>query len=79
MLLAPTSPLRTAPLTTLSRPDGLIEPTPEEAANGWTAQTLAEYRAQVVAAEHSQLMNRLFPDKPPLVTETVASFNPHHW
>ncbi len=72
------SPLRAAAATPRSEAS-LIEPTPEEAANGWTAQTLAEYRAQVVAGEHSQLMNRLFPDKPPLVTETVASFNPHHW
>lgn len=79
MLLARTSPLRTAAATTRSQPEDLIAPTPEEAANGWTAETLAEYRAQVAAAEHSQLMNRLFPEKPPLSVEAVSGFNPHHW
>lgn len=78
MLLAPTSPLKTAPAT-IPSPLDLIEPTPEEAANGWTPHKLAEYRAQAAAAEHSALMNRLFPEKPPLQVETVGSFNPHHW
>jgi hypothetical protein len=40
---------------------------------------LAEYRAQVAQSEHQQLMNRLFPEKPPLRVENVASFDPHCW
>jgi hypothetical protein len=35
--------------------------------------------AQAAAAEHQRLMNRLFPEKPPLQVETVGSFNPHYW
>jgi hypothetical protein len=70
--------LKIAQATTLSLLD-LIEPTPEEAANGWTARRLAEYRAQVAASEHQQLMNRLFPAKPPLRVENVAGFDPHSW
>lgn len=78
MLVAPISPLRTAPTTTHS-PADLITPTPGEAANGWTPETLTEYRAQTAAAEHQRLMNRLFPDKPPLRVENVAGYDPHSW
>jgi hypothetical protein len=72
------SPSRAAAPTPRSS-EGLAQPTPEEAANGWTPHKLAEYRAQAAAAEHSALMNRLCPEKPPLQVETVGSFNPHHW
>lgn len=73
--------MRTARATTRSAvPEHeLIQPTPEEAANGWTAETLTEHVAQALAGEHAALMNRLFPEKPPLRVETVASFDPHRW
>jgi hypothetical protein len=77
VLLAQTSPLRHAPGTTRSA--DFIEPSPEEAANGWTPETLTEFHAQAMAAEHQRLMKRLFPDKPPLRMETVAGFDPHSW
>lgn len=78
MLLAQTSPLKTARGTTLSRRDP-VEPTPEEAANGWTPDKLAEHVAQVEARELAGLMHRLFPEKPPLRVEPTASFDPHTW
>ena len=80
MLLAATSPLKTAPDTTRSQPDApQVEPTPEEAANGWTAATLAEHLRQVEAREHFALMNRLFPAKQPLRVEAVSGYDPHSW
>ena len=64
------SPLKTAPPTTLSE---------AERANGWTQAQLDEHIKQVAASEHAQLMNRLFPEKPPLRIENVSSFDPHNW
>jgi hypothetical protein len=57
----------------------LPEPTREEAKNGWTSEALAEHLAQTQQAEYAAMMSRLFPEKPPLKIEPVASFDPHHW
>ena len=72
------SPLRPARATT-PIPADPIDPTPAEAANGWTTAKLTEHVAQALASEHQQLMNRLFPEKPPLVVEAVSGFDPHNW
>jgi len=62
-----------------SRTAQLITPSADEAKNGWTAAKLAEHVAQARQAEYEALMNRLFPEKPPLKIESVASFDPHNW
>jgi hypothetical protein len=62
--------LRTAQITT---------PSKAERANGWDEAALAEHLEQVAQREHAELMHRLFPEKPALRVENVASFDPHHW
>ncbi len=36
---------------TAKRQQDLVQPTPDEAANGWTAETLTEYLAECVAGQ----------------------------
>lgn len=74
-----TSPLRPRTAQPSTHSPEPIEPSPAEAANGWTAEKLGEHVAQTLAAEHQQLMNRLFPEKPPLIVEAVSGFDPHSW
>lgn len=50
----------------------LIEPTPEEARNGWTAESLTAY---VREREKAQLTNAL-PDKQPRPTQANSRYNP---
>ena len=47
--------------------------------NGWTAETLAEHIAQTLAAEHTALMSRIFPDRRRVVVESCDGFDPHEW
>jgi hypothetical protein len=56
-----------------------IKPSEEERKNGWDEATLAQHIEQTQASAHAQLMNRLFPEKPPLRVENVQSFDPHKW
>lgn len=56
-----------------------IRPSKAETANGWDEASLAEHLEQVAQREHVELMHRLFPEKPALRVENVASFDPHHW
>ena len=70
MRAAPMSSSKPAPTITLSEADRK---------NGWTEQSLAEHIAQAEQAEYQRLMNRLFPDRPPIRVESVASFDPHNW
>lgn len=58
---------------------GEYELTDADRANGWTEETLAEHIKQTQAAEHHALMNRLFPERPPIRVESCVSFDPHKW
>ena len=69
------TPLRGKPPVT----GPLVEPTPAEAANGWTAEALTEHVRQTESAEHHTLMERLFPSRSRVIVEDCFGFNPHHW
>ena len=65
-----------------------IDLTPADIKNGWTRETLAEHLNQTHVAEHTQLMERIFPKRPKLVTQncfgngglrTDQGFDPHEW
>jgi hypothetical protein len=56
-------------------PRQLVEPTPEEARNGWTAETLTEYR-ESIAPEIAALFG---PRRPPLPTRANSGYSPHRW
>lgn len=63
-----------------SAPEGpLPELTPADIANGWTPEAVREHVAQVEAAEHAALINRLFPEKQPLRVENCNQFDAHGW
>jgi hypothetical protein len=55
--------------------DSLIEPTPEEARNGWTAETLTAYvrRQQAARADAIDPARRVAP-RPPVAN---SKYNPH--
>lgn len=53
----------------------LIEPTPEEARNGWTAESLTAY---VREREKAQLTNAM-PDKPQRPAQANSKYSPLRW
>ncbi len=50
----------------------LIQPTEEEARNGWTAETLTDYVRQRQRAQAA----KVFPEKPPRPTMANSKYNP---
>ena len=59
------------------RPIERIEPTPEEAANGWTVDTLSEYVAERRAAEEARIDPRSRRKLPPQWANSVMAKS--HW
>lgn len=51
----------------------------EDARNGWTREALAEHVEQSRKGALVALMQRIFPDKPPLRISTIATYDPHGW
>jgi hypothetical protein len=68
----------------------MIEPTPDEAKNGWTPEKLAEYRAEADQSA-AMVIGRVFGDagrmtanghfipSRPVTAQTVKTFNPLRW
>ena len=56
-------------------PRELEEPTADEKRNGWTAETLAEYRASI-APELARLFER---KRPALPSRANSKYSPHRW
>lgn len=58
---------------------GAVEPTPEEARNGWTAESLGQYLAEQQAAQSL----RIDPSSPFRKTarprRANGKYNPHKW
>ena len=79
MLRLPRGLLSAAPAGADAPAGPLPDLTEGEIANGWTAEAVAEHRRQIEASAYSDLMERLFPAKPPLRVENVAGFDPHTW
>lgn len=57
--------------------DDLIQPTAEEMANGWTAETLTEYVREREGAQENSVNWKTRPVKRPLTAN--SKYNPHHW
>ncbi len=55
--------------------DGLIEPTADEAKNGWTAETLTKYLQERAQAQTLTALHRP-PAKP---TRANSKYSPHRW
>jgi hypothetical protein len=51
----------------------------EDARNGWTEAAIAEHVEQSRRAASIALMQRIFPDRPPLRISTIATYDPHGW
>ena len=56
----------------------LIEPTPDEARNGWTAESLTRYLRERCGGEDFTAAR--LPDRRDVVrVESTDSHNPHNW
>ncbi len=58
------------------------DPSPDEARNGWTAESLARYRAEREAASDwvpGNVVTEYKRPKPAVVIENCKRFNPHKW
>ncbi len=56
----------------------LVEPTADEARNGWTAETLTEYLAER-AQEDAKLAFRMFDRKPRRSRWANSKYSPFRW
>ncbi len=67
-------PVEPAPEPKVRTPHNLIEPTPEEAANGWTAETLTKY-----VREREQAANERLDFNHPSRRRQPPRANGHRW
>ena len=56
----------------------VIEPTKEEARNGWTREALTTYMIER-ASQQQQFATEMAGKNRPVRSETTAGFDPHRW